>query len=1099
MMKKIICMALSVLSICFAANAQSKQPLWSDVPSTEAAVVATQGQILPDVYQKKSLDYNVLNKLLKNAPIENIGASNAGIELELPTTNGLLEKFMVVESPILSGLAAAQNPDIKTYSGYSITNPVIKTRFAVTRLGLSAIILGDETSYIEAVYSNKNLCMIYSAKDNNTQNVDCNVTETHKDSHNSSAESNSCVVNGAIFRVYDMVAAATGEFTTQRGSPANAQAYITTIINNMNAIYEKEAATRIVVVQFLTYTDGATDPFDPFDPNGRSINAHTGITANATAGLSYDLGHVFHYGTNSGVAGIGVVCNNSFKARGWSAYQSLGAARYTDIVAHEVAHMFDAAHSYYGNESSCLNRSAGDGYEPGSGTTIMSYSGTCGAQNISGFDVDNYFHTHNLQQMVSFMNSSATCSANTPTGNAVPVANANPSAGVYTIPKGTPFSLTGSATDANNATATTNTLTYNWEEYDTDGGTGAAPNDAANSATQPLFRSFFPNSSPVRTFPQLLDLLNNTQTIGEILPQVNRTSKYRFTVRDNNSGTLGGAIACDEITINVNASAGPFLVTAPNNTTAWSADGTNTTNITWDVAGTTNAPINCANVDILLSVDGGLTYPHTLATNTPNDGTHNIIVPNYPTNTARIKIVCSSNIFFDISNLNFPITSTCVAKGTNFLPSTTFSAPVSDPSLDLALAPNYGSVLSIAGTLETTDPASNLTYMNTTTNACSGPSNSNVYDAYTFQVNTSGSYTFTTTGAFGIVLNLYTNSFNPSSVCTNFLASSATTGVIIGSSVTANLLAGVPYVLAVTSFSSTLPTLPSSYSIGVSIGVAPAAGNIYTGTPPPPSGHNYTYIAVNSAGNIIAIDASSNFTSLAAGVYTVYGLSYNNTSSLPSVGSSFSTFKNTTIPNATGGFCGNLSSNSMSLRIGQNPLPVSMLAFTGKQQSTNVQLLWQTADELNSSYFAVEKSTNGAEFMPIDRIQAAGNSNDIRKYTALDSRPALGKNYYRLKQVDTDGKYEYSNTIVINYLGEREILILPNPNNGAFDIKFANIYAEKSIIKVYDAVGKQVYETTADAAATTLTANLTYLPQGTYQVQILQGKRVFNTKFVKID
>jgi hypothetical protein len=84
--------------------------------------------------------------------------------------------------------------------------------------------------------------------------------------------------------------------------------------------------------------------------------------------------------------------------------------------------------------------------------------------------------------------------------------------------------------------------------------------------------------------------------------------------------------------------------------------GLSSQNITWTVNNTTAAPVSCANVNILMSTDGGNTWPYTLASNTPNDGTQSVTIPNIPTTTARIKVESVGNIFFDISNSNFTIT-----------------------------------------------------------------------------------------------------------------------------------------------------------------------------------------------------------------------------------------------------------------------------------------------------------------------------------------------------------------------------------------------------------------------------------------------------------
>src|SRR5690606_12456421 len=153
--------------------------------------------------------------------------------------------------------------------------------------------------------------------------------------------------------------------------------------------------------------------------------------------------------------------------------------------------------------------------------------------------------------------------------------------------------------------------------------------------------------------PQISDIVNNTQTLGEILPTYSRSLNFRLTVRDNNTAPSAGGVHYSQIGFQVTNSAGPFLVTNPNTPVTWSAGSD--VPVTWNVANTNNAPVSCSAVDITLSTDGGYTYPITLATNTPNDGSHTVTAPSISTNQARVRVKCATSIFFDISNTNFTI------------------------------------------------------------------------------------------------------------------------------------------------------------------------------------------------------------------------------------------------------------------------------------------------------------------------------------------------------------------------------------------------------------------------------------------------------------
>jgi hypothetical protein len=257
----------------------------------------------------------------------------------------------------------------------------------------------------------------------------------------------------------------------------------------------------------------------------------------------------------------------------------------------------------------------------------MGYAGIT-AQDIQPHS-DAFFHAASIQQVTNNIKAK-TCSVNIATGNSVPTASAGLD---YTIPKSTPFMLTGSATDANG-----DALTYNWEQFDNAASTatGASYAASATRTSGPTFRSYNSSTSPVRYFPRMASVLTGaTTTAGteitvEALPSVARTMNFRLTVRDNRAG--GPANNSDDMIVTVNATAGPFTVNSPN--TAVSFVGGSLQTITWAVAGTTANGVNCANVDILLSTDAGTTWSTLLAA-TPNDGTQTVTIPNTPGTTNR--------------------------------------------------------------------------------------------------------------------------------------------------------------------------------------------------------------------------------------------------------------------------------------------------------------------------------------------------------------------------------------------------------------------------------------------------------------------------------
>jgi hypothetical protein len=272
----------------------------------------------------------------------------------------------------------------------------------------------------------------------------------------------------------------------------------------------------------------------------------------------------------------------------------------------------------------------------------MAYAGICSPQDLQQHS-DDYFHTKSFDEIVyySHIANGNSCPVTTTFANVAPILTVP---GDYNIPLNTPFRLTADAYDPDG-----DPITYCWEEFDL----GAAGNWNNPTGNAPIFRSFDPVTTGTRLFPKLSNILNNNTTIGEIKPSYARTLNFRCVVRDY--VLPGCGVTYNPTTVKVIVAAtGPFEVTSPNTTgITWVATTTET--VTWSVGGSDVAPVNTPFVNVLLSLDGGYTFPDTLGYQVPNTGSFACVVPAYTTSTARIMVEGDGNIFFDINNKNFSI------------------------------------------------------------------------------------------------------------------------------------------------------------------------------------------------------------------------------------------------------------------------------------------------------------------------------------------------------------------------------------------------------------------------------------------------------------
>lgn len=658
---KIFLKRLSVLFIFFFSyySASAQNNFWKDILESKIAVAGKQRKIVPRQYRTLSLDTQKLTSLLKTIPKEftERAKKNAPV-ITLPMPDGSFNRFYLVETSMMEPGLAAQFPNIKTYSGQGIDDPYATIKIDWSERGFHAMILSPVTGsiYIDP-YAGQTLTnyISYFKKNLKSKTLFTEgsqiINESVLNRSITAARPQGAQCIGGTLRSYRLAVACTGEYALAVGGPtvtvAQALSAIVTTINRVNGIYENELDIRLVLINNnnkIIFTDSTKDPFTG-DNNATVLINESQTTIDKIIGAAnYDVGHTVST-ASGGLAEVGVVCVNGAKASGVTGISPpTGDPFDVDYVAHEIGHEFGGVHTFNATTGSC-NGNGDHAYntEPGSGTTIMGYAGICDPSNDLQPNSDPQFHALSFDRITDYINkgSGNNCAVKTSTGNTPPAVNAGTN---YTIPKSTPFVLTGSATDVDK-----DALTYSWEEINTGGPYGEwnAPKGDA-----PIFRSFPPAVNAVRYFPKISDILNNTTTIGEILPAYSRILKFRLTARDNHAGS--GGICYGEMSVAVEGKAGPFKVITPD-TAAW--DVGTFKMITWSVNNTNMAPVSCANVAIELSVDSGLTFPVTILASTPNDGSEEIIVPDNVAAKARIRVRAIDNIFFDISDKNFKIQS----------------------------------------------------------------------------------------------------------------------------------------------------------------------------------------------------------------------------------------------------------------------------------------------------------------------------------------------------------------------------------------------------------------------------------------------------------
>lgn len=181
-----------------------------------------------------------------------------------------------------------------------------------------------------------------------------------------------------------------------------------------------------------------------------------------------------------------------------------------------------------------------------------------------------------------------------------------------------------------------------------------------------------------------------------------------------------------------------------------------------------------------------------------------------------------------------------------------------------------------------------------------------------------------------------------------------------------------------------------------------------------------------------------------------------------------------------------------------NPLPIELLEFNAvKKDEKSVLVYWSTASEINSDFFIVQKTKDFEEWVNVSTVEAQGNSVNEVAYEVVDNNPFDGDAYYRLKQTDLDGSFEYSDVVKVNF-ESLNYSVYPNPTKEVINVSLKN--SENYKLQLFNAVGQVVnIKTLTSTTSNRLSVNVKNLPKGIYYLEIRSnsGSRFKTTKIIK--
>lgn len=690
--------ALISLPSAALATAEPTDGLWTPAPGVDASTLT----LAPEQYGSFDLDLSGMSDLLaEKASTKAMSASHstsAERTITVPAPDGSLVAFRVQPKRILADQLAGEHPEIRAFVGRGVDDAGLTIRADLTPLGFHAMVRSSDNStrawFVDpAVVGETGTYVSYPAGSLPTPRL----TEVDDvDAPSAAPEVSSARAADTTVKTRTLRVAFSSDpsFATFYGSD-NVLAAKATILNRDAGVYNDDLGVELVLADGtdrLNFdTDAAaTEPNGPcgadacFTPgafegcNGDTLNQNAAVVQRLLGDAQYDLGHILLGHEGGGLAYVGVVGEDYWKGGGCTgSAKPAGDGFAIDYVAHELGHQVGANHTY----NACDGSSDDTAVEPGSGSTIMAYAGICRADDLQPRS-DAYFSQRSIDEIHRTIDDRF---PGADSGNAVPVVSAPAD---RTIPVRTPFALTAEGSDAEGP------LSYLWEQNDVGDPDRHLFDDGKTAG--PLFRVFGTyvdtsstssqyyspgrheaGSDPTRTFPDLAQILSGhtnavtgtcdpsltgvdkIECYSEFLPTEAYAGPLNFRVTARDADPRGGGTAHADVRLAVDDTAGPLLVDGLESSDAPYLGGSRHT-VHWKVNGTDAAAL-APRVRLLLSTDGGQTFPTVLTDSTPNDGEQEVLLPNVDTTEARVKVEAVDNYFFAIQATPFTISARAAA------------------------------------------------------------------------------------------------------------------------------------------------------------------------------------------------------------------------------------------------------------------------------------------------------------------------------------------------------------------------------------------------------------------------------------------------------